>query len=102
MRKNSKKIELRPITIKKKLHDKPFIILFNRTWNTKVICCVSLEESVPRWLRGKGKGWITSEYSMLPTATHTRTDRESVKGKTLRKNFEEIQRLIGRFYKKCL
>ena len=51
--------------------------------NTKVICCVSLEEKVPRWLKGKGKGWVTAEYSMLPTATHTRTDRESIKANFL-------------------
>ena len=54
-----------------------------------------MEETVPRWLRGKEKGWITAEYSMLPTATHTRTDRESIKGK-LSGRTQEIQRLIGR------
>ena len=63
--------------------------------NTKVICCITLEETVPRWLKGKGKGWITAEYSMLPTATHSRTDRESIKGR-LSGRTQEIQRLIGR------
>ncbi len=63
--------------------------------NTKVICSASVEEKVPRWLRGKKSGWITAEYSMLPTATNTRTERESVKGKQSGRT-QEIQRLIGR------
>ena len=63
--------------------------------NTKVICSVTLEENLPRWLKGKGKGWITAEYSMLPTSTHTRVDRESVKGRISGRT-QEIQRLIGR------
>lgn len=61
--------------------------------STHVLCTASLEETVPSWLNGKGKGWVTAEYSMLPRATHTRTkrDREKVSGRT-----QEIQRLIGR------
>ncbi len=61
--------------------------------NTHVLCTASVEESVPGWLSGKGQGWITAEYSMLPRATHTRSkrDREKVSGRT-----QEIQRLIGR------
>ena len=62
---------------------------------TKVICCATLEEKVPRWLRGKGKGWITAEYSMLPTSTHERSDREVNRGKVSGRT-QEIQRLIGR------
>ena len=62
---------------------------------TKVICSTSLEDSVPRWLKGKGKGWLTAEYSMLPGATHVRTDREAIKGR-LSGRTQEIQRLIGR------
>ncbi|MBV69006.1 MAG: ribonuclease PH [Pelagibacterales bacterium] len=95
MRKSRKAIELRPIVITTDYMTSPLASCLIEHGNTKVICCVSLEESVPRWLRGKGKGWITSEYAMLPTATHTRTDRESIKGK-LSGRTQEIQRLIGR------
>jgi len=49
--------------------------------NTRVLCVASFTPGVPRWLVGKGEGWVTSEYAMLPRATHTRSDRESVKGK---------------------
>jgi ribonuclease PH len=63
--------------------------------DTKVICTASVEESVPPFLRGKGTGWVTAEYSMLPRATHTRSAREAVKGK-LGGRTHEIQRLIGR------
>lgn len=63
--------------------------------NTKVICNVSISEGVPPFLKGKGCGWITAEYSMLPRATHERNQRESVKGK-LSGRTQEISRLIGR------
>src|SRR5512138_248084 len=63
--------------------------------DTKVICTASVEESVPPFLRGKGTGWVTAEYSMLPRATHTRSPREAAKGK-LGGRTHEIQRLIGR------
>lgn len=63
--------------------------------DTKVICTASVEESVPPFLRGKGTGWVTAEYSMLPRATHTRSAREATKGK-LGGRTHEIQRLIGR------
>lgn len=63
--------------------------------NTKVICNASVEESVPPFLRGKGTGWVTAEYSMLPRATHSRSPRESAKGK-IGGRTHEIQRLIGR------
>jgi len=63
--------------------------------DTKVICTASVEESVPPFLRGKGTGWVTAEYSMLPRATHTRSAREAAKGK-LGGRTHEIQRLIGR------
>lgn len=62
---------------------------------TRVLCTASFTEGVPRWLKGTGKGWVTSEYAMLPRATHTRSDRESVKGK-LGGRTQEISRLIGR------
>lgn len=63
--------------------------------DTKVICTASVEESVPPFLRGKGTGWVTAEYSMLPRATHTRSSREASKGK-IGGRTHEIQRLIGR------
>ncbi len=64
-----------------------------RAGYTQVLCTVSIEESVPGWLRGKGQGWVSAEYAMLPRATHTRSkrDREKVSGRT-----QEIQRLIAR------
>ncbi|WP_027350973.1 ribonuclease PH [Halotalea alkalilenta] len=63
--------------------------------DTKVLCNASIEEGVPRWLRGKGQGWITAEYGMLPRATHTRGAREAARGKQGGRTLE-IQRLIGR------
>lgn len=63
--------------------------------DTKVICTASVEESVPPFLRGKGTGWVTAEYSMLPRATHTRSQREATRGKVGGRT-HEIQRLIGR------
>jgi ribonuclease PH len=62
---------------------------------TKVLCNVSVEEGVPGFMRGEGRGWITAEYSMLPRATHTRSARESTRGKVGGRT-HEIQRLIGR------
>jgi ribonuclease PH len=62
---------------------------------TKVICTASIEEKVPPFLRGSGKGWVTAEYGMLPRATNTRTQRESTAGKVSGRT-QEIQRLIGR------
>ncbi len=63
--------------------------------NTRVLCAASLEESVPQFLRGSGKGWITAEYSLLPRATITRTPREISRGRPSGRT-QEIQRLIGR------
>ena len=63
--------------------------------NTRVLCVASFTSGVPRWLVGKGEGWVTSEYAMLPRATHTRSERESVKGK-LGGRTQEISRLVGR------
>jgi len=62
---------------------------------THVLCTASLEERIPPWLRGKGQGWVTAEYGMLPRATHTRGQREAAKGKQSGRT-QEIQRLIGR------
>jgi ribonuclease PH len=63
--------------------------------DTRVICTASVDESVPGFLRGKGRGWVTAEYGMLPGATHTRNDREAVRGAQGGRT-QEIQRLIGR------
>ena len=63
--------------------------------DTKVLCTASVEERIPPWLRGKGEGWVTGEYSMLPRATHTRGSREAARGKQSGRT-QEIQRLIGR------
>ncbi|MEJ2458237.1 MAG: ribonuclease PH, partial [Novosphingobium sp.] len=63
--------------------------------DTRVLVTASVEEKVPSFLRGKGEGWVTAEYSMLPRATHTRGSREAAKGKQSGRT-QEIQRLIGR------
>ncbi|MGB9988724.1 ribonuclease PH [Pseudoduganella rhizocola] len=63
--------------------------------DTKVICTASIEEKVPGFLKGKGQGWMTAEYGMLPRSTHSRMDREAAKGKQSGRT-QEIQRLIGR------
>lgn len=63
--------------------------------DTHVLCTASVDTGVPGWLRGKGQGWVTAEYGMLPRATHSRTSREAAKGKQTGRT-QEIQRLIGR------
>jgi ribonuclease PH len=69
--------------------------------DTRVLCTASVVEGVPRWRRGTGQGWVTSEYAMLPRATNTRGDRESVKGR-LGGRTHEISRLIGRSLRACI
>ncbi|ABC24435.1 ribonuclease PH [Rhodospirillum rubrum] len=66
-----------------------------RFGDTHVLCTASIEERVPGWMRGGGKGWVTAEYGMLPRSTHTRTDREAARGRQSGRT-QEIQRLIGR------
>src|ERR1035441_4159367 len=63
--------------------------------DTRVICTASIEDKVPGFLKGKGQGWMTAEYGMLPRSTHSRMDREAAKGKQSGRT-QEIQRLIGR------
>ncbi|MDC1319699.1 ribonuclease PH [Litorivicinus sp.] len=63
--------------------------------NTRVLCTASVMEQVPRWMKGKGRGWVTAEYGMLPGSTNTRVDREAARGKQSGRT-QEIQRLIGR------
>lgn len=87
--------QLRPVTITRdwlKNAEGSVLVEFG---DTRVLCAASLTEGVPRWLKGKGRGWVTAEYSMLPRATNTRSDRESVKGR-LGGRTHEISRLIGR------
>ncbi|PXY26875.1 ribonuclease PH [Prauserella sp. PE36] len=69
--------------------------------NTRVLCAASVTEGVPRWRQGSGLGWVTAEYAMLPSATHTRSDRESVKGRVGGRT-HEISRLIGRSLRSCI
>ncbi|MCP4245771.1 MAG: ribonuclease PH, partial [bacterium] len=63
--------------------------------DTRVLCTASVEERVPPFMRGTGRGWVTAEYGMLPRSTHTRTDREAARGRQSGRT-QEIQRLIGR------
>ncbi len=69
--------------------------------DTKVLCAASVTEGVPRWRKGSGLGWLTAEYAMLPSATNTRSDRESVKGRVGGRT-HEISRLVGRALRACI
>lgn len=87
--------ELRPVTIQRgwsKHAEGSVLVSFG---DTKVLCTASVTEGVPRWRKGSGEGWVTAEYAMLPRATNTRGDRESVRGK-IGGRTHEISRLIGR------
>ncbi|HSP51752.1 MAG TPA: ribonuclease PH [Cryobacterium sp.] len=87
--------QLRPVTIERGWSDQAegsALISFGRT---KVLCTASFTNGVPRWMAGKGKGWVTAEYSMLPRSTNSRMDRESVKGR-IGGRTHEISRLVGR------
>jgi len=87
--------ELRPLVIERNFtrHAEGSVLI--RMGDTHVLCTASVEESVPPFLRGKGQGWVTAEYGMLPRSTHTRSAREAAKGKQTGRT-QEIQRLIGR------
>lgn len=87
--------ELRPIRFTRNWHNNAEGSVMVEFGNTRVLTVASFTPGVPRWLNGSGKGWVTAEYSMLPRSTHTRSDRESVKGK-LGGRTQEISRLIGR------
>jgi ribonuclease PH len=87
--------ELRPVTLTRhytRHAEGSVLVCFGET---KVLCTASVEERVPGFLKGQGKGWVTAEYGMLPRATHTRSDREAARGKQGGRTLE-IQRLIGR------
>ena len=87
--------ELRSTTIERGVLQHPEGSCLIGVGLTRVLCTASIEESVPPWMRGRGKGWVTAEYRMLPRATHTRTPRESSRGRVGGRT-HEIQRLIGR------
>jgi ribonuclease PH len=87
--------DLREITIERGWSDHAEGSALISFGGTKVLCTASFTAGVPRWKVGKGEGWVTAEYSMLPRATHSRSDREAVKGK-IGGRTHEISRLIGR------
>ena len=101
MRSNRKFNELRNIKVEIDFMKNAFSSCLIEFGLTKVICSVTIEEKVPRWLKGTSQGWLTAEYSMLPTATNSRNDREAIRGK-LSGRTQEIQRLIGRSLRNCL
>jgi ribonuclease PH len=87
--------ELRPLELLTDYLEQPHGSVLFSQGKTKVLCTASIQEGVPRWLYGKGRGWLTAEYSLLPASTGDRTDREASRGKQGGRTVE-IQRLIGR------
>ena len=86
---------LRPVTIETQYLKYPEGSALITLGNTRVLCAATIEERVPQWMKGRGVGWVTAEYSMLPRATSERTQREASKGR-LGGRTHEIQRIIGR------
>jgi ribonuclease PH len=87
--------ELRPLELVPDFLEQPHGSLLFAQGKTKVLCTASIQDGVPRWLYGKGRGWLTAEYSLLPASTGDRTEREASRGR-LSGRTTEIQRLIGR------
>jgi ribonuclease PH len=87
--------ELRPVTFTRRFTKHAGGSVLVQFGDTHVLCTASVEDTVPSFLRGKGQGWVTAEYGMLPGSTHTRSPREAAKGKQSGRT-QEIQRLIGR------
>ena len=87
--------ELRPVVLRRGFTKHAAGSVLVEFGDTKVICTASVETGVPPFLRGQGRGWVTAEYGMLPSSTHTRSDREAARGKQGGRSVE-IQRLIGR------
>jgi len=87
--------ELRPLSLVLDFTDNPLASVLCSMGRTRVLCTASEEAAVPRWLKGRGEGWVTAEYSMLPAATDTRNEREAARGRLSGRTME-IQRLIGR------
>ena len=95
MREGRRRDELRPLEIVPNFLEQPHGSALISCGKTRVLCTASLEESVPRWLAGRGRGWLTAEYSLLPASTGERTQREARSGRQQGRTVE-IQRLIGR------
>ncbi|TJZ78039.1 ribonuclease PH [Rhodococcus oryzae] len=93
--------ELREVRITRGFTSHPAGSVLVEFGGTRVMCTASVEEGVPRWRKGSGLGWLTAEYAMLPAATHTRSGRESVKGKVGGRT-QEISRLVGRSLRACI
>ena len=93
--------QIRPVTITRQftVHAEGSVLV--EFGNTKVLCNATVEEGVPRFMKGQGKGWVTAEYSMLPRSTHTRSGREAARGKQGGRTLE-IQRLIARSLRAAL
>jgi ribonuclease PH len=87
--------ELRPVTLSRRYTRNPEGSVLVAFGDTRVLCTASVEERVPAYLKGQGRGWVTAEYGMLPRATHTRGEREAARGRQGGRT-HEIQRLIGR------
>jgi ribonuclease PH len=87
--------QLRPVRIGRNWLDHAEGSVLVEFGKTRVLCAASVTEGVPRWRKGSGLGWVTAEYAMLPRSTHTRSDRESVKGR-IGGRTHEISRLVGR------
>jgi ribonuclease PH len=93
--------QLRPVTLDRNWTVHPEGSVLVEFGKTRVLCTASVTEGVPRWRKGSGLGWLTAEYAMLPRATTTRNDRESVRGKVGGRT-HEISRLIGRALRACV
>ena len=93
--------QLRPVTFTRGWLDHAEGSVLVETGRTRVLCAASAQDDVPRWRRGSGMGWVTAEYAMLPRATNSRTDRESIKGRPGGRT-QEISRLVGRALRACV
>jgi ribonuclease PH len=93
--------ELRPVSIERHYTKHAEGSVLVRFGDTHVLCTASIEDRVPAWLRGKGEGWVTAEYGMLPRSTGSRMAREAARGKQSGRT-QEIQRLIGRSLRACV
>ncbi|ASW53849.1 ribonuclease PH [Plantactinospora sp. KBS50] len=93
--------ELRPVRLLRDWSRHPEGSVLVEFGDTRVLCTASVTEGVPRWRKGSGLGWVTAEYAMLPRATNTRSDRESIKGRVGGRT-HEISRLIGRSLRACI
>ncbi len=93
--------QLRPVKFTRGWLDHAEGSVLAESGRTRVLCAASVQEDVPRWRRGSGVGWVTAEYAMLPRATNSRSDRESIKGRPGGRT-QEISRLIGRALRACV